>query len=200
VCADDVRGTQEPVTRMRRCQIARIGEQMTRPHRRRRVRGFAPSWIIYAYTSSGLTSSQRIVCSISSAACGFFINCGKSGGGDSQISDFSVHGFTLVRARPASRSVRQSRRGNVQKLVGPAGEWPRSIRGASPGTQGRSAGGPVAALRARVEAVNLSPKPADQSRPRAPIADHEAGPTSRQESSGKEDSWKLETFQMEPCG
>jgi len=24
--------------------------------------------------------------------------------------------------------------------------------------------------------------------------------TSRQESSGKEDSWKLETFQMEPCG
>ncbi len=65
MCADDVRGTQEPVTRMRRCQIARIGEQMTRPHRRRRVRGFAPSWIIYAYTSSGLASSQRIVCSIS---------------------------------------------------------------------------------------------------------------------------------------
>src|SRR5271157_5674735 len=26
------------------------------------------------------------------------------------------------------------------------------------------------------------------------------GLTSRQESSGKEDSWKLETFQMEPCG
>src|SRR5208337_1348654 len=25
-------------------------------------------------------------------------------------------------------------------------------------------------------------------------------PTSRQESSGKGDSWKLETFQMEPCG
>ena len=24
--------------------------------------------------------------------------------------------------------------------------------------------------------------------------------TSRQESSGKGDSWKLETFQMEPCG
>ena len=24
--------------------------------------------------------------------------------------------------------------------------------------------------------------------------------TSREESSGKEDSWKLETFQMEPCG
>ena len=64
MCADDVRGTQEPVTRMRRCQIARIDERMTRPHRRRRVRGFAPSWIIYAYTSSGLASSQRIVCSI----------------------------------------------------------------------------------------------------------------------------------------
>ncbi len=26
------------------------------------------------------------------------------------------------------------------------------------------------------------------------------GLTSRQESSGKGDSWKLETFQMEPCG
>jgi len=26
------------------------------------------------------------------------------------------------------------------------------------------------------------------------------GTTSRQESSGKGDSWKLETFQMEPCG
>ncbi len=79
MCADDVRGTQEPVTRMRRCQIARIGEQMTRPHRRRRVRGFAPSWIIYAYTSSGLASSQRIVCAIFLGSCGFFMIWGFCG-------------------------------------------------------------------------------------------------------------------------
>ena len=41
-------------------------------------------------------------------------------------------------------------------------------------------------------------------KPREPMGSDQSnlklGLTSRQESSGKEDSRKLETFQMEPCG
>ncbi len=118
---------------MRRCQIARIGEQMTRPHRRRRVRGFAPSWIIYANTSSGLASSQRIVCTIFLGSLRISHNWGILRAATVESATSACMDLLWsARGRRVGRSVRQTRRRNGQKLVGPAGQWPRSIRGASP--------------------------------------------------------------------
>ena len=54
----------------------------------------------------------------------------------------------------------------------------------------------AAARRGGPETLRSHPAPG----PVVKLTPEQLGLISREESSGKEDSWKLETFQMEPCG